>query len=451
MDDSKDKKLSNNDLQNEILPIKEPLENTNKVENATPPKSNFVLLGIIVALIIFSLTVFVIVISKGLEKENIQDSQEQEDLPTEIEENEQTNNSEWCTTCIYYITEGSSSEIVSDDSVWQFDLSTNEKRKLSIEPGKNSMIYNFRFTYGGRYLAYARENAVWIYDTKEDKEKKISLTLPENIMGEYSLSPQSISPNGKYITYGATYYDISKDCGHEPCLSPDLYPDIKIGEYSYDIETEETVYLGILLTITAWAPDSKYVFTSTGEDYYEYKLGGGTFKIDVTTGNPLLIQNHNNDIAKGSLREILPIPGGDLVVLEGDPQSSLSELTYVPKTGENIRLDYGTWAEIQPSYYPNIDYSQVLYRRQSDNNKGSQPYFNLNRIDTKKHIIRTVYRQEGDKSFASFLTWKDKENVIIMDNDYSLNSLGQTRILEINILTASQKILVDSKEGVMEQ
>ena len=344
---------------------------SNKAINITHLKKSCILLGITIFLVVTLLLVAVaILVINGQKQQNIQDSQKQKSTPTETtdettteDESEQSNNDGGCDTCIYYITEGASSDTTADDSVWQLDISNSEKRILSIEPGEDPSINNFRFIYGGRYLAYVKENAVWIYDTKEEKEKKISPALPDHILGNYHLSQQSISPNGRYVTYGVGFLDYSKDPGEDPVPSVDLYPNIKTGHYSYDIETGKTVYLGNLLVITAWTPDSKYVFTSSGEDYHEYKLSGGTFKIDVTTGSSLIVQKHNTILGEGIIKNILPTPTGELIVLEDDTSSNISKLVYIQKNEESTTLDSGTWADIQPFFFPNKDYSQVLYRR----------------------------------------------------------------------------------------
>lgn len=304
--------------------------------------------------------------------------------------------------------------------VWEMNPDGTGLKKLKIEnvlwadkPFGNSKAF---------YLKSKSQNAVYMYDFDTEVETAINPVKidDEKVSAQIMMEGSNVSPDANYFLFSVMYVvdcdvDLSSipenapPMGWGPC-TPEDTEKYKSGQYIYSIEGQKATYLGQDLVPSRWDPQ-KQTF------YYSY-LGSkdnGLFEINLNTYEVRKV----SDAKTFGFREYPLFKNGNKSILfEGTTEySSESNKSWSGifiknyDTGEELQIDEGEWADIQPFVSISPKEDVVLFERQEYFGGGfSYALLHLYNFETGKYGLVTT--DTANRSFSPSGYWVDDDNFV---------------------------------------
>jgi hypothetical protein len=379
-------------------------------------KNLLIVLGLISAIIVALISVIMISLARERYQDSITNAPPTVDNPEEKPEEITEDIIPKKYNEIAFKRESSSSSY----EMWIYDFESDSARKTTIDNVDG--VYSNRES---RWIVVVQNPeidstpiAFRIYDKETDQIVR-SIPIPEDDEVMASVSSNNsivISPDGNKLVYKMFYY--SREGCYEMCPEVDPYPKFKNGYYSYDIENDNSVFLGEFILISNWDLDSNHVYVSGGDKYHEYDLTGGLHKIDVNTGaSTLEVPSSTFDTRSEFFLSVNKSNyDGTYLYTDADSSPSYSSMNLL-KEGKKKVLSEKGFADIQPHTFLSPDHSHAIYfdiHNYIDGRRYQKPIL----IDIQNQTIRETVVPELQRDSVRNVLWiSDNEFVYTLSSD----------------------------------
>lgn len=329
---------------------------------------------------------------------------------------------------IAYIREGDTATN-ADNRVFLLDLDTNSSSEIDLD--SVTSVFN---QPTGRWFAYFDEDRLpKVYDKHTGDTFTVDIATMEGTKPQFAQgNTVMFSPDGEKFTYSLIYQD-TKSC-NQMCPEIDLYPDILSGYYSYDIIEETSTYLGKFLLPSNWDSTSQYLYLSNGEDYHEYELADGVFKVDVTNGKVVRVRDYTSEAfgtiyAYSDIQDKFAYMHINTVLGEYDSVDMRIE-----EAGNYETIDSSDWSVIQPHIHVSNDHAYFVHRRRSSypNNSANFQLILVNFATNERSVLTTPGTNDTDQ----FINWSGNNLIYSRANEGTQDLTARTRDLYmINVET----------------
>lgn len=286
-----------------------------------------------------------------------------------------------------------------DNELWISNWDGTEMESLGIKGVIKS--YNGNSNGWIYYQKRGTVNAIHAYNLISSEQKVLEDSEPSAHI-EYVSVPRK----GDIIVYRVNYYGTDEE-DLEVWLDP--YPESKAGYHSYNIESEESVYLGNFRGMGGWDSDSAFFYISdVGLKYHEYDLTKGYYKIDVVTGEAYFLEEKVKECdVKYYMEE------KDLAFIYRCGEGNGSRLIVEKDGVEEIIEDVET-ADIQPNSLwisPNRDYAVYIKAHHWEMYEGH--YYDLILLNLSDLTTTALMLPEGSESYVNVI-WLDESQFVTL-------------------------------------
>ena len=294
--------------------------------------------------------------------------------------------------------------------------------------------------------------------TPNDNSKLFVKNIITNTIKEYTLikhpepnthsntdiqNVKNISPDGSYIVF-STYFTV--DCppitfppdfegGYGPC-EPSPAPDFTSGYYFHHMQTQKNIYLADFIYGIKWDLDKKILYYV---DNTFQKTGLNT--ISLATGEIKQI-----DAAKYFGYSAYPLSTSNILIKTegstGDTPGTTSFSRVVISnldTDEEMILDEGKWADIQPFIAISPDEKYFMYERTAHID-GFQ-YGSLNLVSLTDKSVRQITPSSNAVSYDARGVWTNNDTFVTLVYTMPDGINANNYLVSINIQTGEIKKL----------